>query len=232
MIISIHQPQYLPWLGYFDKIDRSDMFVFLDDVQFKKNEWQNRNKIKTSKDWQWVSVPVMHKFPQQIRAVTINNDIDWPRQHLNALIINYNKAPYFGDYIDFFKTVYSERWTYLSELNISIIKSIVKILGIKTKLVRSCDLKQPGLATEHLINICKNLGADTYLSGEGGRLYLETEKFKKQGIELIFQDFRHPRYKQLYEKKQPFIENLSIVDLLFNQGKESLSILRKSRCRE
>jgi len=226
MIVSIHQPQYLPWLGYFEKIDRSDIFVLLDDVQFKKNEWQNRNKIKTSKGWQWITVPVIHKFPQEIKKAKINNDIDWQRQHLNSLIINYNKAPYFGDYIDFFKSVYCKKWVYLSDLNIHIIKNFVRVLGIKTKLVTSSRLKQPDRATQHLINICKTLGASTYLSGEGGRVYLEIEKFKKHGIEVIFQDFRHPTYNQLYSKEQGFIENLSIVDLLFNHGPQSLSIIR------
>jgi len=232
MIVSIHQPQYLPWLGYFDKIDRSDIFVFLDDVQFKKNEWQNRNKIKTAKGWQWITVPVIHKFPQEIRQVEINNNIDWERQHLNSLTINYNKAPYFGDYIDFFETAYGKEWNYLLDLNIYIIENLVKMLGIKTKLVMSSKLRLPGKATEHLVNICKDLKADTYLSGEGACAYLETEKFRKQGIEVIFQDFKHPHYNQLYCQEKGFIENLSIIDLLFNLGKDSISILRQVRCKK
>ncbi len=98
MIVSVHQPQYLPWLGYFDKIERSDIFVFLDNVQFKKNEWQNRNKIKTSEGWQWLSVPVIHKFMQKISEVKINNTVWWGKKHLNALVTNYSKAPFFKDH--------------------------------------------------------------------------------------------------------------------------------------
>ena len=226
MVISIHQPQYLPWLGYFDKIDRADIFVFLDDVQFKKNEWQNRNKIKTARGWQWITVPVIHKFPQEIRQVKINNTINWRKQHLASLMINYQKAAHLDDYIDFFKNLYSREWEYLSELNIYTIKNLLKILGIKTKLVKSSELKLAGKSTEYLVNISKRLGASGYISGEGGRSYLELDKFKHNTIEVFFQDFKCPRYRQLYCQSQRFLENLSIVDLLFNEGKESLNILK------
>lgn len=229
MVISIHQPQYLPWLGYFDKIERADVFVFLDDVQFKKNEWQNRNKIKTARGWQWITVPVIHRFPQEVRQVKINNAINWRKQHLASLMMNYQKAAHFDDYIDFFKNLYSREWEYLSELNIYIIKNLLKILGIKTKLVKSSALKLAGKSTEHLVNISKRLGASGYISGEGGRSYLELDKFKRQGIEVFFQDLKCPQYRQLYCQGQGFLENLSIVDLLLNEGKESLSFLKRAR---
>lgn len=226
MVIAIHQPQYLPWLGYFDKIDRADIFVFLDDVQFKKNEWQNRNKIKTACGWQWITVPVIHDFGQAISEVRINNRVNWRRQHLKSLTLNYKKARYFDKYISFFENVYSQEWLSLSELNIYIIENLLKILGIETKLERSSKLKLPGKATERLVEISRKLGAGTYLSGAGGRLYLEIEKFKSETIGIIFQDFLHPRYDQLYCQRQDFLENLSIVDLLFNQGEKSRDILK------
>ena len=97
MIVSIHQPQYLPWLGYFDKIERSDAFVFLDNVQFKKNEWQNRNKVKTDQRWQWLTIPVIHKFGQKINEVKINNTVRWGKKHLTALLNHYSKAPFFKE---------------------------------------------------------------------------------------------------------------------------------------
>ncbi len=226
MIISIHQPQYLPWLGYFDKIDKSDAFVFLDDVQFKKNEWQNRNKIKISNGWQWLTVPVLYKFTQSISEVLINNGVNWRRKHFTALVTNYGKTRHFDKYIDFLKNTYNQNWEYLTGLNIYIIEYLIKVLGIKTTLFRASKLKSTGKGTRHLVDICKRLGADTYLSGIGGRNYLELKDFEAEKIKVIFQDFHHPVYRQLYEKNSGFQLNMSIVDLLFNCGEDSLGILR------
>ena len=232
MIIAIHQPQYLPWLGYFDKVERSDFFVFLDDVQFKKNEWQNRNRIKTAQEgssecpsqgWQWITVPVLHKFGQKINEVKIDNGENWRRKHLNALETNYTKAPHFTEYCDFLKESYGKEWDNLSELNIYFVEYLMKALGIKTPLIKSSTLKVCGEKTDRLVNICKVLEGDTYLSGVGAKDYLEAEKFERQGLKVIFQDFHHPVYPQLYGE---FIPNLSAVDLLFNCGSESLKIIR------
>ena len=110
LIVTIHQPQYLPWIGYFDKINQVDAFCFLDNVQFKKNEWQNRNRIKTAQGWQWLTVPVKHRFPQTIEEVEINDTVNWRRKHLQALATNYKKTPYFDEYIEFFEDVYSNEW--------------------------------------------------------------------------------------------------------------------------
>ncbi|PIZ15507.1 hypothetical protein COY51_04980 [Candidatus Desantisbacteria bacterium CG_4_10_14_0_8_um_filter_39_17] len=225
MIIAIHQPQYLPWLGYFDKIDKSDKFVLLDDVQFKKNEWQNRNRIKTagSGGWQWITVPVIHRFGQKINEVKINNQENWCKKHLHQLETNYFKSPHFPQYYDFLKETYARKWENLSEVNIYFIEYLTKTLGIKKQLVKSSDLKVSGEKTDRLVNICKMLNANIYLSGVGAKEYIEIEKFEKEKIKVIFQDFHHPVYKQLYGE---FIPNLSVVDLLFNYGDESLKILR------
>lgn len=225
MIVSIHQPQYLPWLGYFDKIERSDVFVFLDNVQFKKNEWQNRNKIKTSEGWQWLSVPVIHSFTQKILEVEINNTVQWGRKHLNALVTHYSKAPFYKNYIDFFEQTYTREWTYLVDINIHVIKYIVKALGLSDKkLVLASDLESREGSSERLIDICKQLGGDVYLSGKDGAKYMDLDIFKEEGIQVIFQDYKHPRYDQLYGDFEPF---LSVIDLLFNCGPDSLSILKK-----
>lgn len=226
MIVSIHQPQYLPWVGYFDKIYKSDIFVFLDDVQFKKNEWQNRNKIKTKKGWQWITVPVLKRFPQRISEVLINNTVNWRRKHFTALVTNYSKARCFAEYKETFKNIYSKQWEYLAELNIYIIEVLVKILGIRTPLLRASSLKLKGKDTLRLVNICQRLGAETYLSGIGGRDYLDLEQFRRQNIRVVFQDFNHPVYSQRYESNLGFVPNMSIVDLLFNQGSNSLKILK------
>lgn len=225
MIISIHQPQYLPWLGYFDKIDRSDIFVFLDNVQFKKNEWQNRNKIKTAQNWQWLSVPVIHKFTQKICEVEINNTVQWGKKHLNALITNYSKAPFFAEYAAFFGQTYAQEWKNLVEINIHLIKYLAKALGISNKkfvTASSCNSREG--RTERLVDICQQLGGDVYLSGRDGANYLDLDEFKREGIEVIFQNYEHPHYPQLFGDFEPY---MSVVDLLFNCGSESLSILSK-----
>ncbi len=225
MIVSIHQPQYLPWLGYFDKIERSDVFVFLDNVQFKKNEWQNRNKIKTSDGWQWLSVPVIHSFTQKISEVEINNTVQWGRKHLMALATHYSKAPFYKDYIDFFEQAYTREWTYLVDINVYVIKYLAEVLGLEDKkFVLASDLESREGSSERLIDICKQLGGDVYLSGKDGAKYMDLEIFKEEGIQVVFQDYKHPRYEQLYGDFEPF---LSVIDLLFNCGPDSLSILKK-----
>lgn len=227
MILSIHQPQFLPWLGYFDKIDRSDIFVFLDNVQFKKNEWQNRNRIKTAEGWQWLTIPVLHKFPQRIDEVKINNTDPWERKHLNALSTNYAKAPFYDEYIPFFQEMYSQKWERLADINIHAITYLAGILGIPEKrFVKASDMELLVGNTERLVDICRQLEATVYLSGRDGAKYLDLTLFKKESIDVVFQDYIHPHYSQLF---QSFESNLSIIDLLFNCGPKSLSILRGQR---
>ena len=226
MIIAIHQPQYLPWLGYFDKFEKADIFCYLDNVQFKKNEWQNRNRIKSAQGWQWITVPVQYRFPQIINTVEINNAVDWKRKHLQAIITNYSKAPFFKEYIGLFEETYSKEWEYLSQLNVYLIEKIREILALNRKqTVLASDLNLSEDPTDRLIDICKALGGDTYLSGKDGAKYMELERFSERGIKVIFQDFTHPGYSQLFGE---FQSNLSIVDLLFNCGPESMK--RISTC--
>ena len=226
MIIAIHQPQYLPWLGYFDKFEKADIFCYLDNVQFKKNEWQNRNRIKSAQGWQWITVPVQYRFPQIINTVEINNAVDWKRKHLQAIITNYSKAPFFKEYIGLFEETYSKEWEYLSQLNVYLIEKIREILALnRTQTVLASDLNLSEDPTDRLIDICNTLGGDTYLSGKDGAKYMELERFNERGIKVIFQDFTHPVYSQLFGE---FQSNLSIVDLLFNCGPESMK--RISTC--
>lgn len=222
MIVSVHQPQYLPWLGYFDKIIKSDIFVILDDVQYKKNEWQNRNRIKTATGWQWLTVPVTYKFPEKINQVKINSQTSWRKDHLRSLEVNYRPAKFFNQYYSFFQETLKQEWEYLSELNIFFIEKILFFLGIKKKILKSSELAMSGEKTDRLVNICKILGGETYLSGIGAKDYLEIDKFEKEKIKVVFQEFVSPVYPQLYNN---FVSNLSVVDLLFNCGEESLDIL-------
>ena len=225
MIVAIHQPQYLPWLGYFDKIRRADVFCFLDNVQYKKNDWQNRNRIKTAQGWQWLTVPVCYRFPQKIKEVTINNSVNWRNKHLQALISNYGRTPFFRNYSDMFEDGYSENWESLSDLNIFFIKRLGNALGLHDKLVvRSSEFDLSEELTDRLIDICKALKADTYLSGQDGIKYMNMERFEQRGIRVIVQDFKHPVYPQAFKE---FQSHMSIVDLLFNCGPRSLGIIEE-----
>jgi hypothetical protein len=224
MVVAVHQPQFLPWLGYFDKIDKADVFVLLDTVQFKKNEWQNRNKIKTAQGWQWLTVPVLYKYPQLINEVTINNGVNWQHKHRQALLSNYKKAPYYDDIEEKLRDIFSCSWEYISQLNIQVVRRLVAILGIDTPIYVASELGEfPEDPDERLVAITKYFGAGTYLAGVGGRGYMTLDTYKRNRIEVVFQDFKHPVYEQLFGDFEPY---MSIIDLLFNHGDKSLTILR------
>jgi len=224
MIVAVHQPQYLPWLGYFDKIDKADVFVLLDTVQFKKNEWQNRNKIKTAQGWQWLTVPVLYRYPQLIHEVTINDNVNWQHKHRQAMVSNYKRAPYYEMLEDFLEGIFSHSWQSISQLNGEVVRRLATILGIDTPIYVASDLGEfPQDPDERLIAITKHFDAGTYLAGMGGRGYMNLDIYDKDGIEVIFQDFKHPVYTQLFGDFEPF---MSVIDLIFNHGDNSLTILR------
>jgi WbqC-like protein family len=226
LIVAVHQPQYLPWIGYFDKMRRADVFCYLNDVQYKKNEWQNRNRIKTAQNWQWLTVPVRYRFPERINEVQINNTIRWNKKHLQALITNYNRAPYFKAYSSIFEDIFSKEWDFISELNIHLIERLKDALQLQEKkTIISSQLNLRDEPTDRLIDICKALGANTYLAGQGAAGYMDIARFEKNGLKVIMQDFTHPVYPQLFED---FQSHLSIVDLLFNCGPASLDIIRRT----
>lgn len=224
MIVAVHQPQYLPWLGYFDKIASADVFVLLDTVQYKKNEWQNRNRIKGPAGPQWLTVPVSYSFGQRIGEVKIANRDRWQKRQSQAILSNYGRAPCREHLAGFFGEVFSRTWENLSELNIFTVKKLLEILGISTPVQVASELPSfPEEPDERLIAIARHMGADTYLAGSGGHNYMNIDKFRQAGIRLLFQEYRHPVYRQLFEGFEPF---LSVVDLIFNHGSESLNILR------
>lgn len=223
MIVAVHQPQYLPWIGYFDKIRRADVFCYLNDVQYKKNEWQNRNRIKTAQNWQWLTVPVRYHFPEKISEVRVNNTTRWSKKHLQALKTNYNRATYFKAYFSIFEDIFSRKWEFLSELNIHLIERLKDTLQMQEKKTTiSSELMLREDPTDRLIDICKALGADTYLAGQGGANYMDATRFVENGLKVIVQDFKHPVYPQLFKDFEP---HMSIVDLLFNCGPESLKVI-------
>lgn len=233
MILSAHQSHYLPYLGYLDKIDRSDLFVVLDDVQYEKNGWQNRNRIRTAKGCQWLTVPVHVVYPERILDVQIDHHRSWQQDHWKSLELNYRKAPFFEAHAPFFQELFKKSWEFLVDLNETSLHYLVQNAGISgKKIVRSSSLSIQLERTERLVALCQHFGADTYLSGEGARAYLDPELFRRQGITLLFQDFSHPVYRQVTGKGEAFIEGLSFIDLLLNEGPKSLEILRRGRQKE
>ncbi len=225
MKISIHQPQFLPWLGYLDKIDRADLFVVLDSVQFKKNEWQNRNRIRTAQGTQWLTVPVLHNFGQRISDVRINQTTDWRAKHLKSLEMHYAQAAHRDHVMAGLRAIYQRSWDRLADLNLAVIRWLLGEFGIATPLRLSSDMPLPDEPTERLIEICRITGATSYLAGAGARDYMDFGKFEAAGIPVEVQDFRHPLYRQCYE---PFIHGMSAIDLLLTCGGQSFHSLRRT----
>lgn len=226
MRVTIHQPQFLPWLGYLDKIDQADLFILLDTVQFKKHEWQNRNRIRTAKGWQWLTVPVLQHFRQRIDEVLINPTAVWKTQHLRALEIHYARAPYRSRYLPQLRELYSASWKTLSDLNKATVHWLLKAYGISTPIHSAADYAARDEPTDRLIDLCRAVGATAYLAGPGAEHYMNKLRFESSGVRLDIQVFQHPAYRQVYE---PFEPNLSALDLLLMQGPDALATLRQTR---
>ena len=220
MICAIHQPQYLPWLGYFDKMRRADVFVLLDNVQFKKNEWQNRNRIRIANDpgWQWLTVPVLHDHGQGINEVKLNPSVDWRRQHVAALESSYARAPYFKECWPRLRPLYDREWNTLADVNSAFVRELAALFGITTRIVLASEFSVTTEKTRRLIDICRAVGADTYLAGAGAENYMDFDEFRASGLQLDIQQYQHPVYPQLWAKTpEQFVSHLSAVDLLFNK---------------
>jgi len=228
MIAGIHQLHYLPWLRYFQKIAKSDVFVVLDDIQYNKNGWQNRNKIKGSAGALTLTVPVFNKFQQTLDEVVIDNKTNWRKKHWQSLATCYGKAPYFKDYAPAVQKIYEREWERLNALNLEMLKLFLSFLGIKTKIVLSSELDAPGEATERLVHLCRKAGADAYLSGAyATEAYLDAAALERGGIRLDILAWQAPVYAQLF-MQSGFIPDLSIVDLLFNEGPRAMDIIMSS----
>jgi hypothetical protein len=207
-------------------MDQADVFVLMENVQFKKNEWQNRNRIRTAEGWQWLTVPVIHRFPQTIAEVEIDNRTAWMRKHLQALRQNYGKSPHVDTLMPQLEAVLESPGSHLAPLNIRLIDVFAGLLGIDTQIVLGSDVPTREDPNDRLVDLCRALDADTYLSGAGAHDYLDMDAFAAAGIEVRFQAFKHPIYEQRY---QPFEPSLSVVDLVMNCGGESLSVIRSDR---
>ncbi|MES0371994.1 MAG: WbqC family protein [Mariprofundaceae bacterium] len=215
MLVTIHQPNFMPWAGFFHKWLISDAFIILDTVQYHKNEWQNRNRIKSANGAQWLTVPVSYRFPQAINEVEIASP-NWARKQVSAIEQSYAKAPYLDQYWPILRELLLQPGEKVSDLNTAIIRMLGETLGCQAPLhVASEMATDSDDPTERLISLCRELGGDAYLSGREGRGYLETKRFSETGIDLWFQEVEAPVYPQLHGT---FISHLSVIDMLFNLG--------------
>jgi hypothetical protein len=225
MILTAHQPSYLPWLGFFSKMVKSDIFVYLDTVSYSKWDWSSRNKIRTHEGWMWLTIPILTggKSNQIFTEVKIDNTQQWARKHWKSISMNYSQAPFFSLYENFFRDVYSNEWKYLSELDEHITKFLMESLGIKIKFVKaSTSLQLEGHKSSLVLDMCMKMKADVFIFGGEGKNYAKIENFENAGIKVIFQEYEHPVYPQIHGE---FISNMSVIDLLFNCGPKSLDIL-------
>ena len=231
MRIAITQPTYLPWLGYFDLLDQVDKFVLLDTVQFEKRSWQQRNRIKTPTGLLWLTVPVVFRGRLGQRIVDVKiREADFWRDHLRAVELNYRRAPFIDEYYPALSELLrsASSGPRLAELNIGLLRWLAEALGIETPIVRSSELAVDGKRTHLLAEICSLSGATTYVSPLGSADYLLNELpiLTGCGVNLLFQHYEHPTYRQLFP---PFQAHASVLDLLFNEGENALAIIRSGR---
>lgn len=224
--LVVLQPGYLPWLGYFEQLARADVFVVYDDVQYDKNGWRNRNRIRTPtpQGWSWLTVPVRreHLTAREIRDVHLDVSIDWRRQHWRTLLHHYGRARYWDRYAGDFEAIYARDWISLVDLDVALAGVLAAGFGIERRVLRSSQLGARGHKTERLAALALELGADRYYSGAAARDYLDVAAMEAAGVSVEFQDYQHPSYSQRYE---PFVPYLSAIDLLLNEGPRSTAIL-------
>jgi len=220
MILTAHQPVYLPWLGLFHKIMLADAFVSFDAVQYVPKDFINRNKILAAGRASWLTVPVLDKDYQNglnINEAKIKNSLNWRKKHWKTIYLNYKKTAHFDRFAPFFEDLYSREWETIAELNEHILRYLLSELGINIKWYRLSELGVTGYKNELVLNMCRKLEADLYIFGELGRDYADRESFNRAGIEVIFQKYEHPVYPQAARE---FVSHLSVIDLLFNAGSE------------
>jgi hypothetical protein len=227
VIVSIVQPAYLPWLGYFDRIARSDLHVVLDHVQIdrsSKTKFANRNKVRTRDGWCWLTAPLRTKGVEALSldALELSDDGRWAEKHLRTLQGSYARAPHFAEHADFLAEVYARPWSRLVDLCDELTGYLLGAFGIDTPIVRSSDLGTTTAKDELLVEICRAVGGTTYVSGPFGRDYIRRDLFESAGIELRFHDYEHPVYEQAFPGFEPY---MSAVDLLFCHGPAARGLL-------
>ena len=224
MILTAHQPVYLPWLGLFHKIALADRFCIFDGAQYQTKDFNNRNKIKTNAGPIWLSVPVESKnrFDKKICDVKVVNN-GWNRKHFKSIDLAYRRAPYYHEYIGQIEEILIGKiYTYLAELNFATLNFGLKALGINVPIVTASEHRFRGHKSDLVLDMCRELGATTYIFGANGRDYADVVSFRREGVEARFQDYKHPTYPQLHGEFAPY---MSVIDLLFNVGPKSYQVL-------
>ena len=224
--VAIMQPTYLPWSGYFGLMQSVDVFVLLDSVQFARRSWQQRNLIKTANGAKWLTVPVLSKAKRQqlICEVELDKSSDFAAKHRRGIEMSYAKTPYFSQYADTLLPLLNDNSPLLVDLTVGLILQLKAQLGIDTCVLRASELNGNGNKADLLASICKKIGATSYVSPPGSKVYLdESDAFEKIGVALQFYDFKHPEYSQLFGE---FLPNMSIVDMLFNCGERASAMLK------
>jgi hypothetical protein len=224
LTLAVLQPGYLPWLGFFDQLQRSDIFIFYDDVQYDKNGWRNRNRIKSPAGPQWLTVPVrINSLSQRMLDTEIDERQPWARKHIGTIKQFYAKAPYLKRYLpELEELLMGRRWERLIDLDIAVTELFCSWLTIERRMARASELEIGGERSERLLNICRHFGARRYLSGNSAQTYLDVDLFSRHGIEIEWQDYQHPIYCQQHGE---FVPYLSALDLLLNCGDNSASII-------
>jgi len=227
MIVAIHQPHYLPWLGYLHRMAQADLFILLDHVQFERRNYQNRSRIRNDGEAQWLTVPVVQRS-QKERIVEKLIDNSGPRRwgsiHFSTLRHAYREAEHFSTYSGALRDILEARWQSLADLDRAMLEMLRDAFDIRTPLARSSELGVGAAKSDLILELCRAAGADALLAGFGGsRAYLDVEAFAREGVRIEWHDFKHPTYRQCGE--QPFIPGLASIDLLFNCGPRSRAML-------
>jgi hypothetical protein len=215
--VVVNQSNYVPWKGYFDLIHDADLFVFYDDLQFTKNDWRNRNKLKTAAGVTWLTIPVGKDIDRLICEVALPGG-DWAAQHWRRIEESYRAMPHFAAYAPAIREIFLGRgWTRLADLNQCLIKHIaVEVLGMSTRFGDSRDYSLEGRKQDRLMSLLRAVGATTYISGPSAKAYLDESRMNQEGIAVIWKDYSgYPEYPQAYP---PFEHAVSILDLIFNTG--------------
>ncbi len=224
--VVITQSNYIPWKGYFDAINTADQFIIYDDMQYTRRDWRNRNKIKTKDGLLWLTIPVevKGKYFQKINE-TVVSDPDWGKQHWKTIQFNYSKAPFYKNYQEKFEEFYLKNdKKYLTEINHALILIVNEILGIKTEISFSSDFELAEGKTERLVDLCKKVGATDYYSGPAAKGYMDESLFDAEGIKVHYFDYSgYPEYHQLHGE---FAHDVSIIDLLFNEGENARNFMK------
>lgn len=226
--IAIVQSNYLPWKGYFDLIAAVDEFILYDDMQYTRRDWRNRNQIKTPEGVAWITVPVnvKGKYEQTIRETQIDGDA-WKSQHLKSFAFNYKKAPYYAEIMALIEPLFAQEHTHLSQLNRVCIEAVCNYLGIATKISNSWDYRLADGKSERLAELCISAGGSEYLSGPAAMGYLDAQVFQARNLTLTWFDYQnYPEYPQLWGA---FTHNVTILDLLFNCGKNAPAFMKHGR---